>query len=165
MGAAPLRWQSVAGGGYAENTADWRVELEDGRRVFVKYALDDLAAGWLRKEHRVYAAVSAAFMPELVGWHDGDRSLLVLEDLGDAHWPPPWRDGDVDVRHAAVGLRLAPREADLHLAVPELGPAARSIEVRLGEAKRLAVEAAARVEVAHVVPDRHGSPTAFASAA
>ena len=81
MGAAPLGWQPVAGGGYAENTADWRVELEDGRRVFVKEALDELAAGWLRKEHRIYAAVSAPFMPELVGWHAGDPLLLVLEDL------------------------------------------------------------------------------------
>jgi hypothetical protein len=96
LGAAPVRWQHVAGGGYAENTADWRVELEDGRRVFVKRARDDLAAGWLRDEHRVYAAVSAPFLPQLVGWRDGKRPLLVLEDLGDAHWPPPWRDGDVD---------------------------------------------------------------------
>jgi hypothetical protein len=29
------------------------VELADGRRVFVKHALDELAAGWLRDEHRV----------------------------------------------------------------------------------------------------------------
>jgi hypothetical protein len=106
-GATPLGWQPVAGGGYAENTADWRVELEDGRRVFVKYALDDLAAGWLRKEHRVYAAVSAPFMPKLVGWHGGDRPLLVLEDLGDAHWPPPWRDGDVEDVVAALEVVAA----------------------------------------------------------
>jgi Phosphotransferase enzyme family len=92
-----VRWHVVAAaGGYAENTGKWQVELEDGRRVFAKQALDDLAAGWLRDEHRVYAAVSAPFLPELVGWRDGERPLLVLEDLGDAHWPPPWRDGDVD---------------------------------------------------------------------
>jgi aminoglycoside phosphotransferase (APT) family kinase protein len=97
-----MSWSSVAGGGYAENTADWRVGLADGRGVFVKYALDDLAAGWLRKEHHVYAALSAPFMPRLVGWHDGERPLLVLEDLGDAHWPPPWRDGDVAAVLAAL---------------------------------------------------------------
>jgi hypothetical protein len=102
VGAAPLKGEPVAGGGYAENTADWRVELEDGRRVFVKEALDDLAARWLRAEHRVYAAVSAPFMPELVGWSDGERPLLVLEDLADAHWPPPWRDGDIDAVFAAL---------------------------------------------------------------
>jgi hypothetical protein len=107
VGAAPLKGQPVAGGGYAENTADWRVELEDGRRVFVKHALDNLAASWLRKEHRVYAAVSAPFMPELVAWQDGDRPLLVLEDLGHAHWPPPWREGDVDAVFAALEVVAA----------------------------------------------------------
>jgi hypothetical protein len=106
-GAAPLRWQPVAGGGYAENTADWRVELEDGRRVFVKHALDDLAAGWLRREHRVYAGLAAPFMPKLVGWRDGERPLLVLEDLGDAHWPPPWRDGDVEAVLATLEVLAA----------------------------------------------------------
>jgi hypothetical protein len=107
VGAAPLEGRPVAGGGYAENTADWRVELDDGRSVFVKQALDDLAAGWLRTEHRVYAAVSAPFMPKLMGWSDGERPLLVLEDLGDAHWPPPWRDGDVDAVFAALEVVAA----------------------------------------------------------
>jgi Phosphotransferase enzyme family len=101
-GAEPLAGRPVAGGGFAENTAGWRVELADGRSVFVKQALDDLAAGWLRDEHRVYAAFSAPFMPKLVAWSDGERPLLVLEDLADAHWPPPWRDGDVDAVFAAL---------------------------------------------------------------
>jgi hypothetical protein len=35
-------WHVVAAaGGYAQNTADWRVALDGGRRVFVKQALDD----------------------------------------------------------------------------------------------------------------------------
>jgi aminoglycoside phosphotransferase (APT) family kinase protein len=96
LGAAPVRREPVEGGGYGSNTSRWRVELEDGRRVFVKMALDDMAAGWLRDEHRVYASVEASFLPELVGWHDGERTLLVLEDLGEAHWPPPWREGEID---------------------------------------------------------------------
>ena len=99
-GSASVGAEPVEGGGYGSNTSRWRVELEDGRRVFVKHALDDLAAAWLRREHHVYAAVSAPFMPELVGWQDGESALLVLEDLGAAHWPPPWRDGDVDERVA-----------------------------------------------------------------
>src|SRR5919204_498924 len=73
--------------------------------------------------------------------------------------------GHVDVRHAAVLLRLAPREADLHVAAPEPRPAALGVEVRLGEAERVAVEAAPGVQVAHVVPDRHETPVAFRSAA
>jgi hypothetical protein len=44
----------------------------------------------------------------------GDDRVLVLEDLGGAHWPPPWRDGDIDcvlsVRAEAVDL-FAPRDA------------------------------------------------------
>jgi hypothetical protein len=36
-----VQWHVVAAGGYAQNTADWRVELDGGRRVFVKQALDD----------------------------------------------------------------------------------------------------------------------------
>ena len=91
MGAEP-----VEGGGYGSNTSRWRVELEAGRHVFVKMALDDMAAEWLRDEHRVYSSVEAPFLPELVGWHDGERTLLVLEDLSEAHWPPPWREGEVD---------------------------------------------------------------------
>jgi hypothetical protein len=90
-GAAPSRWESVRGGGYGTNTAKWSVELDDGRRVFVKLALDDLAAGWLRDESRVYRSISASFLPQLVAWHDvGDKTLLLIEDLSDAHWPPPW---------------------------------------------------------------------------
>ncbi len=53
-------------------------------------ALDELAAGWLRDEHRIYSAVSGSFMPQLLGWHDEERTLLLLEDLADAFWPPPW---------------------------------------------------------------------------
>ena len=41
-------------------------------------------------------------MPRLLGWEDGEEPLLVLEDLADAYWPPPWRDGDVDAVLAAL---------------------------------------------------------------
>ena len=79
-------------GGYGRNTAHWRVELADGRRAFVKQALDDVAAGWLRDEHRLYSHVRGSFIAGLLGWHDDGETLLVLEDLSDAYWPPPWSD-------------------------------------------------------------------------
>jgi hypothetical protein len=101
-GAEPLRWDSVVGRGYARNFARWSVELADGARVFVKLALDEMAADWLRDEHAVYSAVEAPFVPELVGWLDDGRTLLVLEDLSSAHWPPPWRAGDVDAVLASL---------------------------------------------------------------
>jgi Phosphotransferase enzyme family len=93
----------VRGAGYGTNTAKWRVELDDGRRVFVKRALDELAVDWLRREHRIYAAVRGAFMPEFVGWHDeGDCTFLAIEDLSDAHWPPPWTAQQIHALRAAL---------------------------------------------------------------
>jgi hypothetical protein len=36
-------------------------------------------------------------------WEDGERPLLVLEDLtDDAYFPPPWRPGDVDAVRATL---------------------------------------------------------------
>lgn len=121
VGAAPARHEPVVGGGYGTNTAKWRVELEDGRRAFVKLALDEAAAAWLRDEHRVYSAVRGTFIPDLLGWHDEDeRTLLVIEDLGEAYWPPPWSPAQVDDVRAALGALHAtapppglPRLADL----------------------------------------------------
>jgi hypothetical protein len=97
-GATPVRRETVRGSGYGTNTAKWSVELDDGRRVFIKLALDELASGWLRDEWRVYSSLSAGFMPEVVGWHDtGGTTFLAIEDLGDAHWPPPWLAGQVSL--------------------------------------------------------------------
>lgn len=88
----------MRGGGYATNTSKWSVDLDDGRRVFVKLALDEVAAGWLRSEARVYGAVSTSFVPALVAWHDAnDDTFLVLEDLTDAHWPPPWSSTQISL--------------------------------------------------------------------
>jgi hypothetical protein len=95
-GAEPIRWEEVAGGGWGINKGHWRVELADGRRAFAKVALDAVAADWIRDELRVYESVRAPFVAEFLGCHDDGETLLLLEDLRDAYWPPPWRDGDVD---------------------------------------------------------------------
>ena len=69
----------------------WIVKLADDRTAFVKVATDDLTAVWLRKEIRVYSELQAPFMPELLGWADErGRPMLILEDLSDSSWPPPW---------------------------------------------------------------------------
>lgn len=78
-------------GGYTP-AERWVVELEDGRSVFVKAAVNELTAGWLRDEQRIYAALGAPYMPRLLGWADGDRPVLILEDLSAGFWPPPWTD-------------------------------------------------------------------------
>ena len=119
-GARVVSLEHVEGRGYT-HAGRHRAFLDDGRTVFVKSAVDELSAGWLRAEIGVYTSVRGSFLPELVGHgeHEG-LPLLVLEDLGDAHWPPPWRDGDVDAVKRAlaeiagttppVGLERVPRD-------------------------------------------------------
>jgi hypothetical protein len=89
VGSAPLRYERRAGG---YSTADrFAVTLADGRSVFVKSAEAEHMAGWLRREHEVYAALSGSFIPELMGWDDdGVRPVLAIEDLSDADWTPRW---------------------------------------------------------------------------
>jgi aminoglycoside phosphotransferase (APT) family kinase protein len=101
-GGAPVGRRRVRSGGYGTNSSHWLVELADGRRTFVKVALDETAAEWLRQEHRVYSAVEAPFIPELVGWHDGKQTLLAIADLSDAHWPPPWASEQIAAVCAAL---------------------------------------------------------------
>jgi hypothetical protein len=113
VGAQPVRWEPASGSGYGINTSRWRVELADGGSVFVKVALDDLAAGWLRQEHNVYASVAAPFIPQLRGWHDAEQTLLAMEDLSDAHWPPPWPQHGVPAVLAALD--------EVHAAAPPPG--------------------------------------------
>ncbi|HYT51851.1 MAG TPA: hypothetical protein VEL10_06575 [Gaiellaceae bacterium] len=108
-GSAPVAWEAVASRGYGRINAHWRVQLADGRRAFVKVALDELAAGWLRDEHRIYAAVTGSFLPALLGWYDEHTTLLAIEDLGDAFWPPPWTDERIAaVRRALAELHAKP---------------------------------------------------------
>ena len=109
VAAGVVRLERVEGGGYTL-AGRHRAFLDDGRTVFVKSAVDDLSAGWLRTEIRVYSTLRGPFLPFFHGWaeHEG-LPLLVLEDLGEAHWPPPWRDGDVDaVRSALRELAATP---------------------------------------------------------
>lgn len=99
LGAKPLR--RIHGGGYTL-MEHWLVEIE-GERAFAKVAVDEPTAGFLRDEHRVYSAVEASFLPRFVGWDDnGERPILVLEDLTEAHWPPPWREGDLELVRVAL---------------------------------------------------------------
>ena len=75
----------------------WVVQLSDGSSAFVKGAVDEMTAGWLRAEHRVYSTIEARYLPESLGWDGGDEPVLLLEDLSAAYWPPPWRPGDVEL--------------------------------------------------------------------
>ncbi|HVH51746.1 MAG TPA: hypothetical protein VM690_06345, partial [Gaiellaceae bacterium] len=104
LGATAETWIRVETRGYATNE-HWIVELRNGSRAFVKHAAPvDPCPRWLRDEYAVYISVTGRFMPRLLAWEDDpERPLLVLEDLSDARWVPPWEDGDV----AAVLATLA----------------------------------------------------------
>jgi hypothetical protein len=81
----------------------------------VKVATSDETAEWLRAEYAIYAQVRGDFLPLLVGWDDaGGRPLLILEDLGDGAWPPPWTDERIE-RVLAILARLAVTPAPLSL--------------------------------------------------
>ena len=100
-GAYPVRW-TPRYGGYAANER-WSVELDDGRRVFVKHGVADNLADFLRREHRFYRDVSAPFTPRLVGFDDeGEWPALVLEDLSDGEWSWRWTDERVTAVRATL---------------------------------------------------------------
>jgi aminoglycoside phosphotransferase (APT) family kinase protein len=113
VGAEVREWEAVESSGYARNATHWRVTLADGTRAFAKVALDDDYAGWLRTEYKVYSNVKGDFLPMLLGWHDGGVTLIVLEDLTESEWPPPWSAPRV----AAVCRSLE----DVHRAPPPPG--------------------------------------------
>jgi hypothetical protein len=104
LGARAERWTRVTGRGYANNER-WLVAVDAGASVFVKTAVDEQGADWLRAEHRIYRGVRGDFLPELLGWIDDDAfPVLVLEDVSHgAFWPPPWSRDAVDAVLAALG--------------------------------------------------------------
>jgi hypothetical protein len=91
-GSPAAGWRAVLGGGFTP-TERWVVLLVEGRSAFAKIGTTELTSGWLREEHRLYRGLTAEFMPRLLGWDDdGDRPILLLEDLSPGHWPPPWSE-------------------------------------------------------------------------
>jgi hypothetical protein len=96
LGAHVLSLERVEGRGYT-HAGRHRAVLDDGHSVFVKSAVDDLSAGWLRIEHAAYSQIDAWFMPRLIAYDEREGfPILVIEDLSGAHWPPPWRPGDIE---------------------------------------------------------------------
>lgn len=92
--SAPVSWKADERG-YTP-AERWTVRFEDGSSAFVKAAVNEMTAGWLRQEFFIYDRVEGKFFPHMLAWEDGERPILVLEDLSQAVWPPPWSPSYVD---------------------------------------------------------------------
>jgi hypothetical protein len=87
---------AAVGRGESDTNARWIVG--DGTRTaFVKVGATELTARWFRIEARNYEALSGSWLPRVLGFADGERPVLALEDLSDATWPPPWTDEGVEL--------------------------------------------------------------------
>jgi hypothetical protein len=97
LGAEPVAWRPASRGGQTA-ASRWFATLPDGGPAFVKIAHTLDTAAWIRDEHLFYAQHRGLpFLPRMLGWDDdGERPALVLEDLSDAIWPPPWDRSLVD---------------------------------------------------------------------
>jgi hypothetical protein len=90
-------------------------ELEDGGSVFVKAGTEELTNSLLRVEQRFYRSLEGPFLPQLVAFDEGEPPLLVLEDLSEARWPPPWDESSIDaVLRALAAIAAIPPPAVVH---------------------------------------------------
>ena len=88
------------------------VEFADGSTAFVKAGAEEITSEFLRDELRFYESVTGPFMPTVIGLDAADPPLLVLEDLSDARWPPPWDDPTIHaVRETLAAVWGAPAPA------------------------------------------------------
>ncbi|MPZ49780.1 MAG: aminoglycoside phosphotransferase family protein [Dehalococcoidia bacterium] len=98
----PVSWKRIERG-YTP-AQRWVVTLDGGSSAFLKMGDDILRPGaahttadGLRKEYRVYSQLGASFLPDMLGWMDEPAAtILALEDLSGAFWPPPWSQPHVD---------------------------------------------------------------------
>ena len=75
-----------------------RARLQDGNTVFIKCATTAATAEWLREEYKIYTTLQAPFMCQLIAWEDeGEYPFLILEDLSEADWPPPWTPHKIEL--------------------------------------------------------------------
>jgi hypothetical protein len=81
-----------ADGHGAPSNRRWLATFADGTTAFAKIAAFDYTAEWLRLERANYEGLAGrGYLPRMLGWDDdGESPTLLLEDLSNAQWPPPW---------------------------------------------------------------------------
>jgi hypothetical protein len=95
LGSRPVAWHHGRGG-WTTNER-WSLDLTDGRRAFAKMAPVAVMGDFLRTEVANLSRFESDLRCEILAWDDDpERPLLVLEDLRDARWPPPWEPGDIE---------------------------------------------------------------------
>jgi hypothetical protein len=116
----PESWTAVSGG--FSSAGLWTIDIGT-RKVFAKVSTSDDTARFLRDEMRVLNEVKAAFLPEVIAYDDdGYRPILILEDLSEADWPPPWNTSQIDLCfHTLDEIARTPPPT-------QLGPAAASLD-------------------------------------
>lgn len=114
LGKRGVRWEKPHTG--LSPAQRFVVRFDDGSSAFVKAAVDAETERWLRTDHLMMSTLDADFVPEIVAWIDaGPRSVLIIEDLSDAHWPADhyrreggavlpvlWKPGQWDLLFAAL---------------------------------------------------------------
>lgn len=100
-GTAVAELARVQGRGFTP-AGRFLVRFADGKRAFAKVAVNEDTAEWLRSELRVYSQVEGPFLPRFLGFEEGEMPLLLIEDLSDAVWPPPWPTGSVAAVRSAL---------------------------------------------------------------
>ena len=98
LGARTVEHQPTEGG-YSP-AARWRVRTAGGERAFVKMPRNEHSLRAIRTESGVLQTLADRgldFAPRFIAFEDDPvQPLLVIEDLGDARWPPPWDEALVD---------------------------------------------------------------------
>ncbi|RYE07332.1 MAG: aminoglycoside phosphotransferase family protein, partial [Hyphomicrobiales bacterium] len=90
LGWTPDTWRPVHGG----YTPTARYAVADARhRAFVKISTTGMTAQQINREIAAYAGISGRFVPNVLAADpDPQVPILIIEDLSDAIWPPPWTD-------------------------------------------------------------------------
>lgn len=84
LGKEPIDWHRPHTG---LSAASFVVGFADGSSAFVKAAVDDQGAKGLRTEHEIVSSIESDLVARELAWlEDGDRPVLVMEDLRAAHW-------------------------------------------------------------------------------
>lgn len=89
-------------GGYTA-AERWRFSA-NGTSFFAKIGKTPRTSKELRRELRAYDKIHGDFMPRRIAATDHEKEpILILEDLSDFHWPPPWQSGQIEAVLAQIG--------------------------------------------------------------